>query len=114
MSIDPKNQARPLRVVGAETAPSGYVDYPYWAIHPTGPDGSHPLVSLTMGRWVEIPPDIAAPKNEPGLAKRQVSVAFIATLAPDTLRLIRDGIDRVLAAIERKGKPEDPTSSTVH
>ena len=105
MSTDPKANFR-LPVVGAETAPSEYVDYLYWAIHATGPDsGSHPVVSLTMGRWVEVPPAIpTTPQTEPESAKRQVHIAFVATLAPETLRRMRDDIDGILAAIEEAEK----------
>ena len=112
MSDDPKAQIPRLPVVGSEAAPSSYVDYLYWAIHATGPAGSDPVVSLTLGRWVELPPAVpTTPATEPERALRQVRTAFVATLAPETLRQMRDGITGVLAAIEKADSPppeDDP------
>ena len=101
----PDSEVRPAPVVRGDVAPSDYVDYPYWTLHPYGEAG--PRMSLTLGRTAWLPPPIGDPSALPQSA---VLTAFVATMSPAFLEEMQERIAFVLSEIERQrqGTAESP------
>ena len=102
MSTDPSApKFTPIPVDGAESAPAGYVDYFYWQTHPPH------LTSLTLGRYVVLPPDVQTDGSPPEPAAMRVKVSFVAHMTPAMLRSLRYSIDQALTVLEPPPTPED-------
>ena len=91
------SEVPPAPVVRSDVAPSVYVDYQHWTLHPYGEAG--PRVSLTLGRTAWLPPPIGDPIALPQSA---VVTAFAATMSPAFLEEMHERIALVLLEIERQ------------
>ena len=121
MSSDPKRPSTRIPVVGADAAPSGYVDYIEWAFHPYS-DGETRTrrITLMLGRYATIPRERAigpAPEGEevePPSMQEKAVIQFVAEMSGDMLRIMRADIDQILGDANTDDPPPQEPFEKVH
>lgn len=105
MSTDDPSSKPPdfslIPVSGAESAPSGLVDYVYWQMR-------RGAASLILGRYEVLPPPVRADGHPSRAGEMEVKVSFVAHMTPGSLRSLRYAIDQALEWLDRPEEPPPP------